>query len=72
MCENDFDIFRSEICFHSYFWPALTFPLNHKFISFPISGKSKARDGRTDGRRATLNAAPEEGHIISVRPENRQ
>jgi len=34
------------------------------FYGFPISRKSEARDGRTDGRTgATLNAACREGRI---------
>jgi len=50
--------FRPQICCPSYSCPALYF---HKITSFymvPIPRKSVARDGRTDGRGAVLNAAP--------------
>jgi len=52
------------------------FSLNQKFLSFPISRKLDARDGRTDGqtdgRGATLSAASREGHKTGTKNNDQQ
>jgi len=48
--------FRPQICSSSYTCSALCFHWIRSFFGFTMSRKSEARDGQTDGRRATLNA----------------
>ena len=58
--------FDIQICSRRYSFPTL-FPLNQKFLrlSYPIpENRRHCAYGRTDGRSATLNAAPTEGHVI--------
>jgi len=57
--------FRPQICSPSYSCPRCFHEIVN-FCGFFTLRKSEARDRRTDGRSATLNAAPREGCIISV------